>query len=144
MKEAVSERDARNKKLQRVIIENSQNMTPPMDDEVVTLFKQLDHDIMKIVKKHFTKPIRSAEPDKVLWKEYKPLSPENRELCLRAFIADDLHAEFFNRKQRIFGLDAKREEAMKGFELMLEDSRKGQFLFLPPTGSGWNLFNCSE
>ena len=129
------ERDSKNKKLQQVIIENSQNVTPLMDDEIINKFNLLNHDIMKIVKKHFTKPLRSTEADIAIWKDYKPLSPENRELWVRAFIADDLHAEFFNRKQRIFGLDSKREDAMKGFELMLEDSRKGQFLFLHSTES---------
>lgn len=129
------ERDAKNKKLQQVIIENSQNVTPPMDDEIITLFNQLNHDIMKIVKKHFTKLFRSTEADMVVWKDYKPLSPENKELWVRAFIADDLHHEFFMRKQRIFGLDSKHEDVMKGFELMLEDSRKGQFIFLHSTRS---------
>lgn len=131
----MKERDAKNKKLQQVIIENSQNVTPPMDDEIITLFNQLNHDIMKIVKNHFTKPLRFTEADMGKWKDYKPLSPENRELWVRAFIADDLHVEFFKRGQRIFGLDSKQEDAMKGFELMLEESRKGQFLFLQSTGS---------
>ena len=141
---AVNERDAKNKKLQQVIIENSQSVTAPMDEEIVTLFTQLNHDIMKIVKKHFTEPHRLTEADVVKWKDYKPLSPENRELWVRAFIADDLHLELFDREQRIFGLDSKREHAMKGFEMMLEDSHKGQFLSLPSTGSVSNLLDCSE
>ena len=101
-----------------------------MDDEIVTLFNQLNHGITKIVKKHFTKPLRSTGGDVVSWKDYKPLTPENRELWVRALIADDLYAEFFSRKQSIFGLDPEREDAMKDFEMMLEESHKGQFLFV--------------
>lgn len=98
-----------------------------MDDEIITLFNQLNQDIMKIVKRHFTKPFRSGESGSAIWKEYKTLSPENKELWVRAFIADDLYQEFFLKKQRIFGLDVEREEVMKGFELTLENSGKGQF-----------------
>ena len=141
---AVNERDAKNKKLQRVIIESSQNVTPPMDNEIITLFNQLNHDIMKIVKKHFTKPFRSAEVAINTWKGFQALSPENKELWVRAFIADELYAAFFGRRRKVFGLDSKREDAMKGFEQMLEDSHKGQFLPLPSTGSVCNLLYCSE
>lgn len=89
---------------------------------------------MKIVKKHFTKPFRPAESDKAIWKDFKPLSPENRELLVRGFIADYLHGDFFPRKHKIFGLDAKREGVMRDFELMLEESDKGQFPCLEAIG----------
>ena len=98
-----------------------------MDDEIITLFNQLDQEIMKIVKKHFTRPMKTALiSDSVLWKEYKPLSAENRELWVRAIIADDLYDEFFRKDRRIFGFDTKREEVLKDFELVLVESGKGQ------------------
>ena len=99
-----------------------------MDDEIVTLFNQLDQEIMKIVKKHFTRPMRIglAASDPALWKEFKPLSAENRELWVRAFIADDLYDEFFPKDRRIFGFDNEREEVLKDFESVLAKSGKGQ------------------
>ena len=134
---AVSERDRRNKKLQQVIIENSQNFAPPMDDDIVNLFNQLNQEIMKIVKKYFTRTLRPglAVSDEPNWKEFKPLSPENRELWVRAYIADDLYDEFFPRERRIFGFDKKREEVMGDFESTLEDSGKGQSSFPQSIGS---------
>ena len=69
------------------------------------------------------------------WKEYKALSPENRDLWVRAFIADDLYEEFFPRRRRIFGFDAKREEVMNEFESTLVESGKGQSSFPRSVGS---------
>ena len=86
---------------------------------------------MKIVKNHFTEPLRIglAALESAPWKEYKALPPENRELWVRAFIADDLYEELFTEKRRVFGLDAKREEVMDEFELSLAESGKGQSSF---------------
>ena len=132
---AVIERDKRNKKLQQVIIENSQNVAPPMDDEIVKLFNQLNHDIMKIVKKYFARTIRGlSASESPTWKDFKPLSPENRELWVRAYIADDLYNEFF-KKRRIFGFDDEREEVMKEFESTLAKSDKGRSSFPESIGS---------
>ena len=102
-----------------------------MDDEIVNLFNQLNQEIMKIVKKYFTRTLRPglAVSDEPNWKEFKPLSPENRELWVRAYIADGLYDEFFRRERRIFGFDKKREEVMEDFESTLEDSGKGQSSF---------------
>ena len=99
-----------------------------MDDEIITLFNQLDQEIMKIVKKHFIRPMRTTlvATDSVSWKEFKPLSAENRELWVRAFIADDLYDEFFSKDRKIFGFDIKREEVLKDFESVLLESGKGQ------------------
>ena len=88
-KKAINERDARNKQLQRVIIESTQNINPPMDDEIIDLFNELNHDIMRVVKRHFTKSL-VGDSDRPNWKEYKSLSPENRELWIRAWFADEL------------------------------------------------------
>ena len=118
--------------LQQVIIENSQNVAPPMDDEIVTLFNQLNQEIMKIVKKHFNRPLRTvlAASESTTWKEeFKPLSAENRELWVRAFIADELYEEIFRKDRRIFGFDGKREEVLKEFESTLAESGKGQSFF---------------
>ena len=106
-----------------------------MDDEIITMFNQLNHDIMRIVKKHFANPFRPGESRSAVWQEYKTLSPENKELWVRAFIADELYQEFFLKKHRIFGLDAQREELMKGFELALKSSGEGQSPYAQPTGS---------
>ena len=101
-----------------------------MDDEIVTLFNQLNQEIMKIVKKHFTRPMRmNAALESAIWKDFKPLSAENRELWVRAIIADDLYDEFFRRDRRNFGFDAKREEVLKDFESNLVHSGKGQSSF---------------
>ena len=134
---AVVERDKRNKKLQQIIIENSQNVAPPMDDEIVTLFNQLNYDIMKSVKRHFSKPMRIgfAASEVASWKEYKLLSPENGELWVRTYIADGLYEEFFAKNRKIFGFDDKREEVMKDFESTLAESGKGQSSFAESTGS---------
>ena len=108
-----------------------------MDDEIVTLFNRLDQEILKIVKKHFTRPMRIGlvALDSVLpWKEYKPLSAENRELWVRALIADDLYNEFFAKDRRIFGFDTKREEVLRDFESVLAKSGKGQSSISQSTG----------
>ena len=99
-----------------------------MDDEIITLFNQLDQEIMKIVKKHFARPMRIGQVvlESAPWKEFKPLSAENRELWVRALIADDLYEEFFPKDRRIFGFDTRREEALKDFESVLAESGKGQ------------------
>ena len=139
---AISDRNRRIQKLQQVIIENSQNVAPPMDDEIVNLFNQLNQEIMKIVKKHFTRPIRMAfvASDSPEWKELKLLSPENRELWVRAFIADDLYDEFFRKDPRKFGFDAKREEVLRDFESALAESGKGQSSFPQSSARVWNVF----
>ena len=71
----------------------------------------------------------SVASDSPTWKEFKPLSAENRELWVRAFIADDLYDEFFRKDRRNFGFDAKREEVLKEFESTLAESGKGQSSF---------------
>lgn len=102
-----------------------------MDDEIVTLFNQLNQEIMKIVKKHFNRSmiVGRAALESAPWKEFKPLTPENRELWVRAFIADDLYDEFFRKDRRIFGFDGKREDVLKEFESALAESGKGQSSF---------------
>lgn len=63
------------------------------------------------------------------WKEFKLLSAENRELWVRAYIADDLYEEFFRKKRMIFGFDDGRDVAMRDFESTLLESGKGQSSF---------------
>ena len=123
-KVAVSERDAKNKKLQRVIIENSQNITPPMDEDVVNLFNTLSHDIMTTVKRHFQQPFEAKESEMNVWRSYRVLSAENKELWVRGQIASRLYTAFF-KNQKLFGLDAKREDMMRDFEMDLERSGRG-------------------
>ena len=123
---AISDRDAKNKRLQQVIIENSQQDTPPVDEEVVRLFNDLKNDVMKTVKKHFTRPLLRFADNRANWKEYEHLSAENQELWVRSRIADDLYTRLFFKKTKIYGLDPGREDAMRNFETLLEESGKGQ------------------
>ena len=126
---AISERDKKNKKLQQVILEmRSQDLTPPMDDEIINLFSQLNYDILRIVKKHFTQSmnIKVTALESAPWKEYRPLSRENRQLWIQAFIADDLYEQFFSGKRRIFGFNAEQEQVLQDIESTLTKSGKGQ------------------
>ena len=121
------ENETKIKKLHQIIIENGQVGAPPMDGEITSSFTGLNHSIMHTVRKYFSQPPKTVSVKESSLKEYAGLSPENRELWVRAFIAGELFKEFFRSDRKVFGLGGKREDAMEEFEKRLISSGKGRY-----------------
>ena len=123
----------------------SQGFTPSMDHEILNLFSDLKYDILRIVKKHFTRPmnVELKALESAPWKDYHPLSRENRQLWIQAFIADDLFEQFFSGKRKLFGFDAEQEQVLQDIESTLTKSGRGQTPFQSLLELS-QTFYCSE
>jgi len=117
LQEALIQKTKESKKLHQIIIETGQNDREPADDVVVSDFNSLSNSIMRIVKKHYTYQGK-ASSIKLKWKEYNTYNPENRELFLRALIADRLFKHLFSTElgRGLFGLDRETESSMGELE----------------------------
>lgn len=125
--------DFKMKKLHQIIIESGQNSYAPDDDFVTSEFTSLNNSIMRIVKKHYTYPVKTL-PKSAKWRHYLEYSPENRELFLRSIIADRLYKSFHAPEAGVYGLDKDTDVEMDDFEWKMRKSGKGKACGPTPNG----------
>lgn len=111
-----------NRKLHEIIIQSGQDSAGASDDDIIKDFGDLNYGIMRIVKKHF-----AASGVKTKWKQYNSLRPDDRDLWLRALIADRMYTQLFHPTARLFGLNEEREKPQIELESKLLE-RNGKCL----------------
>ncbi len=125
LNQALNNKKQETRKLHDIILQSGQTESTLSDEDVVKNFQKLSYNILRMVKKHY---LGSAK--KLKWKDtYNDLSPETRELWVRAMIADKLHKGFFSSSSRkLFGFDEPREKALAELEGIVAASGKGESL----------------
>lgn len=123
LNKALNSKNKETRKLHEIILQSGQTESTLSDDEVAKQFQRLSYNILRVVKKHYL-----GSATKLKWKaDYNTLSPETRELWVRATIADKIHERFFSSSSRgIFGFDEAREAAQAELERILIASKRGK------------------
>jgi chromosome segregation ATPase len=121
LNQALNSKKQETRRLHDIILQSGQTESMFSDEDLAKNFQKLSYNILRVVKKHY---LGSAK--KLKWKEdYNNLSPETRELWVRAMIADRLHRSFFSSSSKLFGFDEPRENALAEVEAIVAASGKG-------------------
>jgi chromosome segregation ATPase len=123
LNQALNSKKQETRKLHDIILQSGQTESAFSDEDLVKNFQKLSYNILRVVKKHYL-----GRAKKLKWKDtYNNLSPETRELWVRAMIADKLHIGFFSSSSRkLFGFDEPRESALAELEGIVAASGKGE------------------
>lgn len=123
LNQALNSKKQETRKLHDIIIQRGQTESAFSDEDLAKDFQKLSYNILRVVKKHY---LGSAK--KLKWKDaYNNLSPETRELWVRAMIADKLHRSFFSSSSRkLFGFEEPIENALAELEDIMAASGRGE------------------
>ena len=123
LNQALNSKKQETRKLHDIILQSGQTESAFSDEDLVKNFQKLNYNILRLVKKHYL-----GTAKKLKWKDtYNNLSPETRELWVRAMIADKFHRAFFSSSSRkLFGFDEPREKALAELEGIVAASGKGE------------------
>jgi chromosome segregation ATPase len=121
--QALNSKKQETRKLHDIIIQRGQTESAFSDEDLVKNFQKLSYNILRMVKKHYLGSAKNLK-----WKDtYNSLSPEARELWVRAMIADKLHSGFFSSSSRkLFGFDEPIENALAELEDIMVASGRGE------------------
>ena len=118
--------ELKNKKLHSMIIDTGSNQVNPDDSEIVTAFGNLDHHILQVVMKYYNNHApKLSGLDDAYWR----LSPENKTLHVRGFIAHLLWCNLFAPGRLPWGFPKEHNDLFSKLEHSMIESKKGMKLY---------------